>query len=156
ILLHLRGKRSDLSHETSEIGGCPGYAHRDRSQRLVAPEMVPDVEPENPGDGPPGGRSDPAGTIHNEGIPLDSAPGPIKEMHERRRRKRRVLPEPPVPTFIMVSPGRYVRAEEAPSWSVVTPEGAVKDGAAPGNLETARDSSSTAEVSTPGVGDEDA
>jgi hypothetical protein len=118
--------------------------------------MVPDVEPKNPGNDPPGVRSDPAETIHNEVIPLDSAPGPIKEMQERRRRKRRVLPEPPIPTFIMVSPGRYVRAEEAASWSVVTPEGAVKDGAAPENLKTARDSSSAAEVSTPGLGDEDA
>jgi hypothetical protein len=153
MMPRLKLRRRDLLHETSEIAGCRSYAHRDGPERLEAPEVVPEVESENPGSGLLGDCSHPAETIHKEVIPLDSAPGPIKEMQERRRRKRRVLPEPPIPTFIMVSPGRYVRAEEPATLTVGTPEGAVEDGAALENLETAKDSISTAEGSTPGVGE---
>ena len=54
-----------------------------------------------------------AGVVRpNDPAPTDSASPRAKRSQERRRKPRKTLPEPPVPAFIMVSPGRYIRAEE--------------------------------------------
>jgi hypothetical protein len=100
---------------------------------------LPVPQPANIGQDSTGGPSDPAGPIHNDVIPPDSGPGPIKKMQERRRRRRKALPEPPVPTFIMVSPGRYIRAEPPAPPLHETAGGAVEDSSAPETVDPAKD-----------------
>src|SRR5262249_13115713 len=55
--------------------------------------------------------------------PQDLNSEPNKATQERRRKRRKPLPVPPIPTFIMVSPGRYIRAEEPSSLSGAAVEG---------------------------------
>jgi hypothetical protein len=57
-------------------------------------------------------RSEPAGPVPDASIPPEPVSEPTRGAQERKRRKRKPLPELPVPTFVMVSPGRYVRAED--------------------------------------------
>jgi hypothetical protein len=105
----IRG-REDLPDEASKVAGCASCADCNGSERREAPEA--EVDSGNAGPDPsverPGGAEPGADSV----IPVDSAPQPVKKTQERRRKRRKTLPEPPVPTFIMVSPGRYVRAEE--------------------------------------------
>jgi hypothetical protein len=84
-----------------------------------------------------GDRSDQAELIHDPEIALDPASEQIKKMQERRRTRRRAFPEPPVPIFVMVGPGRYVRVEQHAPSSVATTEGADEDSAEVGILDPA-------------------
>jgi hypothetical protein len=115
--------RQGLSRGLSGAAGseAAGSAGRDApAPPEVAPNAAPEATPATLG-------PDPAAEA------LDPAPEPIaiKKVEERRRRKRKVPAEPPVPTFIMVSPGRYVRAEEPAPSSAVAAEVAVEDGTDP-------------------------
>jgi hypothetical protein len=146
VLPKLNRRRRDLSHEKSEVAGCTYYADRDGSERPEDPE----VRSENTDADAAGDRSHPAEPVHDSVIPLHSAPEQIK-MQERRRRRRKPFPKTPVPTFVMISPGRYIRAEE-PAPSVATTAGADQDNAAPRTLDPAEDITIRAAASIPEVG----
>jgi hypothetical protein len=113
--------RPGSSGGTPAVSDCAGSADRDAS---APPDAAPGVVSV---------ATDPVGTNSDEMIRPDPAPEPIpiKKTEVRRRRKRRVPPEPPVPTFIMVSPGMYVRAEDPAPVSMAAAEGAVEDGTEP-------------------------
>jgi hypothetical protein len=136
ILPKLNRLRRDLAHETPELSGGTDYTDRDGSEH--EPPEAPKARWENTETDAVPDSSDPARPIHDSVIPLDSAPEPIKKTHERRRRRQRAFPEPPVPTFVMVGPGRFVRAEEpAPSY-VATLAESEGDNPVPGTSVDAR------------------
>jgi hypothetical protein len=84
--------------------------------------------------------------------PIDSAPEQIKKIQERRRRRRKPFVEPRVPTFVMVSPGRYIRAEESTP-SPVAPTGeAEEDNLALRTLERTEQTAIPASASIPEAG----
>ena len=134
--------------DSPEVSRGTGYADCDGSERLEAPE----VGSENTEADQVGDHSDPAEAIHDSVIPLDSASEQIKKIQERRRRRRRAFPEPPVPTFVMVSPGRYIRAEEPAPSSVATKAEPDEHGAAQRIQDPAQDSTIPAAASVPEVG----
>jgi hypothetical protein len=80
-------------------------------------------------------RTDHSSASEDAVIPPDSAPEPIKKMPERRPRRRIILPEPPVPTFVMVGPGRYIRVEGPVPTPVADTVEADADGTTPGMLD---------------------
>jgi hypothetical protein len=126
-------RRSVRSHETPEGSGGTDHADRDGSVRLEASE----VRPVTTGADPVGDRLDSTEPIHDSVIPLDSASEQIKKIQERNRRRRRPFPEPPVPTFVMVGPGRYIRVEQPAPLAGATTEEADQDSMEVGILHPA-------------------
>jgi hypothetical protein len=61
-----------------------------------------------------------------------SSPGPnadpTERSQERRRKRRKILPEPAVPVFIKVGPGRYIRREEPTPSSDATETATAREG----------------------------
>lgn len=57
------------------------------------------------------------------GLKKDTASSATRGNREKRRGRRRALPEPPAPRFVMVAPGRYVRVEEPAAVTEVAEEG---------------------------------
>jgi hypothetical protein len=143
MLPKLIRRRRVRSHETPQGTGGPDHGDRHDSVRPEASE----VRSASTGEGPVSDRSDPAEPIHDSLIPLDSASEQIKKTLERRRRRKRAFPEPPVPTFVMVSPDRYIRAEEPASSSVATSAGADEDSPALAILDPTEDTTIPAAAS---------
>jgi hypothetical protein len=83
-------------------------------------------------------------------IPIDS--GQMKKMQQRRRTRRRPLPEPSVPTFVMVKPGRYIRVEEPAPSSITTTEAADEVNWESRSLDLTEEIAVTAVVSITQVG----
>jgi hypothetical protein len=145
MLRRLNRRRSDATQETPEFSEGTDHANCDAAQPTEAPEVIsedPDVDLTVD-------RLAPADPSHDSVIPIDSAPEQIKKIQERRRRRRKPFPEPPVPTFVMVSPGRYIRAEENVPSSVVPTGRAEQDNPTVRTLEPTEETAVPAAVSIP-------
>jgi hypothetical protein len=105
------------------------------------------VFPANVGPDPDGDAPDAGLALQGAVIPLDSASAPTERGPERRRKRRRTLHAPGVPTFIKVGPGRYIRAEEPASSSDATAPGGGEEDRASGIQDAAASPLTTTEES---------
>jgi hypothetical protein len=124
--------QSESSPRLHTIRKAAGSASRVSSEQ---PGAVAGTETEviaaGVGLSPDGEALEASGPTHGATVLLDSALEPIERTQDRRRRQRKPVPEPCIPVFIKVGPGRYVRAEETSSPSSTTARVEVEADAAP-------------------------
>jgi hypothetical protein len=102
---------------------CSG--HGEEEQSLAVGEVFAFTSTDNGSPDAMRESCDPAGPHPEDAvIPMDSAQERTKKLPERLRRRRKPLPVPSVPIFVMVSPGRYVRAQDATPSAATTPQAA--------------------------------
>jgi hypothetical protein len=123
------GAQSVLAPGLPATAEAADSADRDSSEHLGAVKgTVSEAISAGAESDPDGVTSDPWVAMPDTAIQMDSAAGPVKRIQDRRRKQRKTLPEPPIPTFIMVSPGRYIRAEEpSPSSNATARRGSEED-----------------------------
>jgi hypothetical protein len=118
--------RRDLLQGLNRIPeGIDCCGRGEEEQPLAVAEVFAFTSTDNGSPDPTRESCDPAGPLPEDAvIPMDSAQERTKKLPERLRRRRKPLPVPSVPIFVMVSPGRYVRTQDATPCAATTPQAA--------------------------------